>query len=55
MLSIVDRGADMLHATGEIGDELATALKGEARRRVAAGCWFGHIAYVSLVARKAAA
>jgi len=52
MLSIVDRGADMLHAAGEIGDELATALKGEARRRAAAGRWFGHIAYVSLVARK---
>jgi hypothetical protein len=33
MLSIVDRGADMLHAAGEIGDELAP----RSRPRRAAG------------------
>jgi hypothetical protein len=52
MLTIVDRGADILHATGGIGAETAAALKAEARRRVEAGVFFGHIAYVSLTARK---
>jgi hypothetical protein len=39
---------------GKVGDELAEALKAEARRRVAAGRFFGHIAYASVVARKRA-
>jgi ubiquinone/menaquinone biosynthesis C-methylase UbiE len=52
MLTVIDRGADMLHAAGKVGGELAAALKAEARRRVAAGEFFGHIAYVSLIARK---
>jgi ubiquinone/menaquinone biosynthesis C-methylase UbiE len=51
MLSVIDRGAEML--SGTIGDELAAALKAEARRRAAAGGFFGHIAYVSVIARKA--
>jgi ubiquinone/menaquinone biosynthesis C-methylase UbiE len=52
MLSIVDRGADILLARGEIGDDTAASLKAEARRRVAAGTFFGHIAYASVVGRK---
>lgn len=52
MLTIVDRGADLLHGAGLLGAEAAAALKGEARRRVEAGDFFGHIAYASLVARK---
>lgn len=55
MLSVVDRGADILRASGAIGDETAAALKSEARRRVNAGTFFGHIAYASLIARKPAA
>ncbi|MGZ6673475.1 MAG: class I SAM-dependent methyltransferase [Solirubrobacteraceae bacterium] len=35
------------------GEEAADALKGEARRRVAAGEFFGHIAYASLIGRRA--
>jgi hypothetical protein len=54
MLSVVDRGADMLLASGRIGDGLASALKAEARRRAEAGTFFGHIAYASLTARKPA-
>ena len=54
MLTVIDRGADMLHGAGLIGEELAAALKAEALRRVAAGEFFGHIAYVSVIARKAA-
>ena len=52
MLSVVDRGADILHHSGAIGQETAGALKAEARRRVEAGTFFGHIAYASLTARK---
>jgi ubiquinone/menaquinone biosynthesis C-methylase UbiE len=54
MLSIVDRGADSLCSAGQIGEDTAAALKAEARRRVDAGSFFGHIAYGSIVARKPA-
>ena len=50
-LTLVDRGADALVAGGELGPAAAGALKAEARRRAAAGQWFGHIAYASLIAR----
>jgi len=52
MLGHAERGAEVLAAQGVIGEELAEALKGEARRRAAEGAFFGHIAYASLVARK---
>jgi len=52
MLTIADRGADALAASGRIGVELAQALKDEARRRVVSGCFFGSIAYGSIVAHK---
>jgi SAM-dependent methyltransferase len=52
MLSIADRGADALAASGTIGSELADALKAEARRRVAERTFFGHVAYASLRACK---
>jgi hypothetical protein len=48
----VDRGAEARQAAGDIGAELAAALKAEARRRAAEGCWFGYMAYASLIARK---
>jgi SAM-dependent methyltransferase len=50
--SWVDLGADALAASGRIGPDTAAALKAEARRRIARGEYFGHIAYMSLVARK---
>ena len=52
MLSVVDRGADALVTGGRIGAGLADALKTEARRRVSAVQFFGHIAYASLIAHK---
>ena len=52
MLTIADRGADALAASGTIGRELADALKGEARRRVTAHAFFGHVAYANLTARR---
>ena len=54
VLSIIDRGADILQASGKIGEDAAAALKAEARRRVENGMFFGHIAYASLTARKPA-
>jgi hypothetical protein len=54
MLTIVDRGADLLGAAGQISAATATALKAEARRRAEAGSFFGHIAYLSLVGQKPA-
>lgn len=53
MLSVVDRGADLLFSRGEIGADCAAALKSEARRRIETGTFFGHIAYASLLARPA--
>jgi hypothetical protein len=52
MLTIVDRGAELLAYDGTIGADQSHALKNEARRRVAAGTSFGHISYVSVRARK---
>jgi ubiquinone/menaquinone biosynthesis C-methylase UbiE len=52
MLTVVDRGADILCSQGNIGEQTAAALKAEARRRLKAGRFFGHIAYAGLVARK---
>lgn len=52
MLTILDRGADALSAAGRIGAELASALKNEARQRVAEGRFFGSIVYASLIAHK---
>jgi ubiquinone/menaquinone biosynthesis C-methylase UbiE len=45
MLTLVDRGADLLVVADRIGPDLASALKAEARRRVEEGVFFGHIAY----------
>jgi hypothetical protein len=53
MLAILDRGADALLAGRRLTPEAADALKAEARRRSDAGEFFGLIAYVSLIARKA--
>ena len=52
MLTIVDRGADVLTASGRIGAELAAALKAEARKRIEAGLFYGAIAYTSIMAKK---
>ena len=52
--SFVDYGADALAMSGRIGADMAAALKAEARRRVASGEYFGHIAYMSCVAHKSA-
>jgi hypothetical protein len=52
MSSIVERGADALAATGVVDARTADALKAEAAVRVAEGRFFGHIAYLSAIARR---
>ncbi len=52
MTTIVERGADELAAAGVVGARGAEALKAEAHARVASGRFFGHIAYVSVIARR---
>ena len=52
MLTVVDRGADILCGQGQIAPETAAALKDEARTRSRAGRFFGHIAYAGLIARR---
>ena len=52
ILTLIDRGADTLVASGGLGEAAADALKAEARRRVIAGEFFGHIAYASLIATR---
>jgi len=52
LYTVVDRGADALAETGQIGAPLAAALKEEARRRAAAHQFFGHIGYTSLIAER---
>jgi SAM-dependent methyltransferase len=52
MLTLVDRGADILAHGGRIDGVFAAALKAEARRRVASGEFFGFLGFVSLLARK---
>ncbi len=54
MLTLVDRGADVLASNARGGTELAAALKAEARRRVQANEFFGFIGFVSFIARKPA-
>lgn len=53
MLTLVDRGADILANARRISPTLAEALKVEARRRVATDEFFGFIAFAGLSARKA--
>jgi ubiquinone/menaquinone biosynthesis C-methylase UbiE len=50
MLTVVDRGIDMLHNMGQITADTAATLRAEARYRVEIGTFFGHIAYGSVVA-----
>ena len=52
MLTLVDRGADILLGAGSLAADSADALRREARRRAQAGEFFGHISFVSAIARK---
>jgi len=52
MLTLVDRGADILANAKRMDTVLADALKKEARRRVDSGEFFGFIAFAGLIAHK---
>jgi len=52
MLTLIDRGADVLKASGSLSADAADGLRSEARRRAEAGEFFGHISFVSAIARK---
>ena len=52
MLTILDRGADALEASGTISANLALALKDEGRVRAERGNFFGLITYGKLLAKK---
>ncbi len=52
LLTVIDRGVDLLHGGGRISAELADALKAEARHRATVGTFFGQIVYTSLIARR---
>jgi SAM-dependent methyltransferase len=52
MRTVVERGIDLLSASGQIGDEAVAALRSEITRRARNGTFFGHIAYGTVVARK---
>jgi len=52
LLTVVDRGADIIEAAGTIGSDLAEELKAEARRRVEENRFYGEIMFGSLVAEK---
>jgi ubiquinone/menaquinone biosynthesis C-methylase UbiE len=51
MLTLVDRGVDLLVQDGSIGAAEAESLRAEARRRVRSGEFFGHISFLSVIAR----
>jgi SAM-dependent methyltransferase len=51
-LTWVERGADVLVSQGRIGQDLAAALKAEAKRRAQTGTFFGYMAYASIIGRK---
>jgi ubiquinone/menaquinone biosynthesis C-methylase UbiE len=52
LLTLVDRGADVLVQWGRIRPELAQALKAEARQRIESHEFYGSITFASLIARK---
>ena len=52
MLSIIDRGADVLLASGQVDGTMAAALKTEARRRADTGDFYGFINFISVIASR---
>lgn len=52
MLTLIDRGAEMMVASGVLGRNQGEAIQYEAKRRVVSGEFFGHISYISAIAQK---
>ena len=51
-LGWLDKGVGYMAAAGRIDHAAGLALKAEARRRIAAGTFYGYMNYVSLISRK---
>ena len=54
LLTLVQRGAEVIANAGTIGADLSTAIQREAERRVAEQSFYGEIMFASLIARKPA-
>src|SRR5262245_19598797 len=52
MFTLIDRGAEVLIGAGVLAADDVDVLMKEARRRAQAGEFFGHISFVSAIARK---
>jgi ubiquinone/menaquinone biosynthesis C-methylase UbiE len=52
MLTLIDRGADLLSKAGSIGANAASAFRDEAQRQADAGEFFGHMSFLGVIARK---
>ena len=52
MLTLIERGADLMLSADAIGGDLAEALKAEANRRIENNEFFGHISFISIIARR---
>lgn len=52
MLTLIDRGVDIMVNTGVLGKKQAEALQSEAQRRVESGEFFGQISYISAISKK---
>jgi ubiquinone/menaquinone biosynthesis C-methylase UbiE len=52
IMSLIDRGADILGTAGQLDTASAQRIKLEASKRSEQGRFFGYIAYASLVARR---
>jgi len=53
MLTLIDRGVEMMVDSGVIGSSQGEAIQSEAKRRVESGEFFGQISYISAIAQKA--
>jgi ubiquinone/menaquinone biosynthesis C-methylase UbiE len=52
MLTIIDRGVDLLVAARTVGPDQAESLRTEAKRRVESDQFFGHISFISAIAQR---
>lgn len=52
MLTLIERGVELMVLSGTLGKTQGEALRSEAARRVENGEFFGHISYISAISKK---
>ncbi len=52
LVTLIERGAEAIAATGTIGPEVVAAMRAEAERRICATAFYGQIMFACLVAQK---